>query len=357
MDSKKYFYPLVNISLTLVIILLFSRLSSFFSPLFHALRIFVTPIIIAVFLYYVLRPIIRRLEKAKINKGLLVLVVILVFLFLLTILIVNGGAVLKAQFENSILASIDKNFDLKGFLNDKISIIPDNIDITNKLINGLQELISKISSNISGVFSQIGDIGTQIILVPFILFYLLKDDRIFSKKFSSILPKPYKKHIESTLSELDEILTIYISGQIIVTLIIGSLMFIGYLIIGLPNALLMGLFAMVTSIIPFIGPFLGILPALFIGITIHWTMLLKIVIVAVLVQQIEGNLITPNIMKSKLNIHPLLVMLIVIASVNLFGILGAFVGVPLYLILTTIIKSIYNISKGKKVNEDKKASL
>lgn len=357
MDSKKYFYPLVNISLTLVIILLFSKLSRFFSPLFRALKIFVTPIIIAVFLYYVLRPIIRRLEKIKINKGFLVLVVILTFLFLLTVLIVNGGSVLKEQFENSLLASIDKNFDLKKFLNDKISILPDDIDITNKLISGVQGLLSKISTNISGVFSQIGDIGTQIILVPFVLFYLLKDDRIFSKKFSSFLPKPYKKHIVSTLSDLDEILSIYISGQIIVTLIIGSLMFIGYLIIGLPNALLMGLFAMVTSVIPFIGPFLGILPALFIGLTIHWTMLLKIIIVAVLVQQIEGNLITPNIMKSKLNIHPLLVMLIVIASVNLFGILGAFIGVPLYLILTTIAKALYSISKEKRANVSKKASL
>ncbi|WIV13349.1 AI-2E family transporter [Proteiniborus sp. MB09-C3] len=350
MDSKKYVFHLINISLVLLIILLFSRLSGFFSPLVNALRIFITPIIISIFLYYVLRPIIRKLENKKVNKGLLIITIILIFIFLLTVLIINGGAVLKEQFENSFLASLDKNIDLKGLLNDNIGILlPENFDITDKIISEAKEILLKLSANISGIFLQIGDIGTQIILVPFLLFYLLKDDRVFSKKFLSIMPKTHKKHIIATLSNLDDILSTYISGQIMVTFIIGSLMFVGYLIIGLPNALLMGLFAMVTSIIPFIGTFLGILPALFIGLTIDLAMIFKIIIVAVLVQQIEGNLITPNIMKSKLNIHPLLVMIIVIASVNLLGILGAFIGVPLYLIINTLVKTIYGISKERKI--------
>lgn len=349
MESKKYFFRLVNICLVLLIILLFTKLSDLFFRLADVLRIFITPIIISVFLYYVLRPVVRKLENKKINKGLLVLIVILIFILLLSVLFIYGGAVLKDLFGSSFFANIDKNIDFKGLLDNTINFLPEDFDITDKIISGLKEILLGVSSNIAGVFSQIGDIGTQIVLVPFILFYLLKDDKKFAEKFISIMPKAYKNHIINTLSSLDDILSIYISGQIIVTFIIGSLMFIGYLIIGLPNALLMGLFAMVTSVIPFLGPFLGILPALLIGLTISWTMIFKIVVIAVIVQQVEGNLITPNIMKSKLNIHPLLVIIIIIASVNVFGILGAFIGVPLYLIVNVIVKTIYNIYKERKI--------
>lgn len=351
MKNKKTFFHLINICLVLLIILLFTKLSDLFFHLAGIIKIFITPVIISLFLYYVLRPIVRKLENKKINKGLLVLIVMLVFLSLLSFLIVYGGAVLKELFQNSFFANIDKNINLKGILSDTLKILPESFNVEENIVNSVKDVAIKITSNLTGVFSQIGDIGTQVILVPFILFYLLKDDKKFSNKFLSVMPKKYKKIIADTLSNLDAILTTYISGQIIVTFIIGTLMFIGYLIIGLPNALLMGIFSMVTAIIPFLGPFLGILPALLIGLTISWSMILKIIIIAVIVQQVEGNLITPNIMKSKLNIHPLLVIIVIILSVNIFGLLGAFIGVPLYLILSVISKTIYKIYK-----ENKKAS-
>ena len=125
-------------------------------------------------------------------------------------------------------------------------------------------------------------------------------------------------------------------------------MLIGYAAIGMPNAFLMSVFATITSVIPFIGPFLGILPALLIAATIDLALVIKIIILAIVVQQVEGDFITPRIMGNKLDLHPLLVMIIVLVSVHLFGILGAFIGIPLYLIILTVIDGIFKIVKINK---------
>lgn len=344
---------LIMTTLVLIIIFLLTNLKSFFSPILKIFEMLITPIIISLFLYYALRPIVRLLEKSKVHRGLMVLTVILGFAILLGAFIAYGGTVLKEQFENAFLVSLNKDIDIKGFLDDIINfipnnIIPKNINLTNEILNRLREFLLDVSRNIVNVASKIGDIGTQIILVPFILFYLLKDDRKFFKAFMSIMPKRYNKNIEVAIKNIDGVLSTYISSQLILSFILGVIMYIGYLIIGLPDALLMAFFAMITNIIPFIGPFLGALPAVLTAFTISWKMILKVVVLAVIVQQAEGDLVTPKIVGDKLRLHPLAVIFIILISVQLFGIFGAFIGVPLYLILSILIKSINSIRREKR---------
>ena len=105
---------------------------------------------------------------------------------------------------------------------------------------------------------------------------------------------------------------------------------------------------MITNIIPFLGPFLGAAPAVLMALTIDMKMVLKVIILAVIVQQAEGDLITPKIVGDKLKLHPLEVILIILISINLFGILGAFIGVPLYLILNVIVKTGSSIIKKRR---------
>lgn len=105
---------------------------------------------------------------------------------------------------------------------------------------------------------------------------------------------------------------------------------------------------MITNLIPFIGPFLGALPAVLIAITIDWKMILKVVALAFIIQQAEGDFITPKIVGDKLKIHPLAVIFIILISVHLFGIFGAFIGVPLYLILSILIKAVISIRNDNK---------
>lgn len=352
MLKDRYLKNLIMISLILLIVFLLTQLKGLFAPFVELFNMLVVPIIISLFLYYMIRPIVRKLEREKVHRGLMILSVLLGVGLLLGIFLAYGGTVLKEQFQSAFV-SLSKDIDIKGFVDGVLSFIPDdiipkNVDMTNEVLNRLRKLVLTIGNNVLGLISKMGSFGTQIVLIPFILFYLLRDDRKFYKTFISLMPKRYSKKIDEAIRRIDEVLSIYISSQLLVSFILGLLMYMGYLIIGLPNALVMAFFAMITNLIPFIGPFLGALPAVLIAITIDWKMILKVVALAFIIQQAEGDFITPKIVGDKLKIHPLAVIFIILISVHLFGIFGAFIGVPLYLILSILIKAVISIRNDNK---------
>lgn len=353
LNINKYTIKLINISLILVIIMLLNRVSYILTPLKSITDVLLIPMIISVFLYYALRPIIRKFENKKINKSIVILLTMLIFISVLSIFIVFGGVAVKNEFTGAFAYDMNSVSNYFNTVDSKLEGMLSRFQFTQNLLVTSREAIVKIGGSTVGVFSQIGSIGTQVILVPFISFYFLKEDKRFAKWAMQQIPMNYKDQIKDMFIQIDNVLSTYISGQLIVAMIIGILMYIGYLIIGMSNALLMAFFSMITSIIPFIGPFLGIIPALLIALTINGAMIIKILIVSIIVQQIEGNLITPNIIGNKLNVHPLAVILIVIISVTLFGILGAFVGIPLFIMLSIILKNIYKIYTMNKLNINK----
>jgi predicted PurR-regulated permease PerM len=343
--NNKNFIRLANIALILLIIFLVSKVNYIFTPFKKISNVLLLPIIISIFLYYALRPLVRFLQRKKINKSIAIIMTLLFLILCLTLVIYLGGSAVKDQFVNSLTGNTGAVEFGKNLLDSSLGKFISDTAFLENILQASRQFIVQLSSNIFVVFSAVGNIGTQVLLVPFILFYFLKEDRKFAEGFIAILPEEHKKNIRELLKQIDSALTVYISGQLMVALIIGVLMFIGYLIIGMPNALFMGFFAMITSIIPFIGPLLGIVPALLIAITLSGGMLIKVAITAIIVQQVEGNLITPNIMGNKLNVHPLSVILIIIISVTLFGVLGAFVAIPVYVVLTITIKNLYNTYK------------
>lgn len=133
----------------------------------------------------------------------------------------------------------------------------------------------------------------------------------------------------------------YIVGQLFVSLIVGALLLIGYLIIGLDYAFLLALIGVVTNVIPFLGPYIAVIPAIIIALFQDPIMALYVAIIMLVAQQIEGNLITPNIMGSALSIHPLTVITLILAAGNIAGIWGIILAIPFYAVVKTIVVNIY----------------
>ena len=344
MNEKKV-KLLMQVLIIMAILYLFIKIQPSILPILEVIGMLIAPVIIGGFLYYALRPVKILLFNWVGNDSIAALVSILIVLTLVIILFIYGGAVVKEQFEDAFVKNKDQLLDYKDYLNGKLQEILPDLNIFERINNNIKELLSGIGTNAMGIFSSVGNITTQFILTPFILFYLLKDDKLFKEKVFSKMPKKHKGELKKLAIKVDKILSTYINGQLLVASVIGVLMFIGYLIIGMPNALLMALFSLITSVIPLIGPFLGVLPAILIALTIDFGLVIKIAITALVVQQLEGNLITPKIMGDKLKLHPLAVIIIVILSINLFGILGAFIGTPLFLVTINIIKTLYRINK------------
>lgn len=354
-NSKFYRYS-VGLILILTIVYLIGKISYLLGPFKVMMSAVFVPIIVGFLFYYMLRPLVRFLsEKKHINRSLSILIVFLLIGVLLAVIGTYGGASIKQQF-NSFFAAFPKYFEaaknntggiLDGRVGDYISIA----SIQQKLIGNVEAVFKSILVNTGNVLSAIANIGSQVILIPFILFYLLKDDREFSKGFISVLPQKHRTNIKGFLEEIDETLSIYITGQLIVSLVIGLLMYIGYMIIGMSNPLVLAFFSMITSIIPVLGTFIGILPAVLIALTIGFPMVIKILVVSVVVQQLEGNFVSPYVIGNRLNIHPLTIVLVIIVSISLFGFIGGLLAIPIYSVLRVLIKGIIKISKENKIIE------
>ena len=150
-----------------------------------------------------------------------------------------------------------------------------------------------------------------------------------------------KRKVEKLAIEIDQLLSTFISSQLVVAFFLGLVMFIGFLIIGLPNTLVLAFIAMITSLIPIIGPFFGSLPAVFVAAANSWFLFLGVLVIILIAQYLEGNVIRPLVQGRRLEIHPIVVLFVVLSGVYLFGFIGALTAVPLYVVLRLLFRKKY----------------
>lgn len=344
MLNNKFFRIAYSIILILLILFLWKQVNYIYEPLNSVIALLLTPLLISLFFYYLLRPLVRFLEKYLRSKSWSILITFLLVILLIVTISYFGGNIIQNQLKS--LTNLFSNYyvsvrnGLRSIDNEILLHYIQKYKVEEKLSSFVASLFSGIRNNFLGFFSTVTNIGTIIILIPIILYYFLKDDYRIYQGLLAILPARFKKIGGVVLIEADHTLAQYIIGQLLVALVLGILSFIAYLIIRLPNALILTLILMVTSFIPFIGAILGALPAVLIGITSSFSLTLKVLIVMVLVQQIEGNLITPRLQGSRLQVHPLIVILIVMAFVTAFGFLGALFAVPSYVVARVLVREI-----------------
>ena len=131
-------------------------------------------------------------------------------------------------------------------------------------------------------------------------------------------------------------------------LFVGSLTFIGYLIIQMPYALLLGVVAGILNIVPYLGPWLGVLPAIIVALTVSFPKAIAVAVVVIIVQQVDSNLLYPNVIGKTLQIHPLTIIVLLLVAGNMFGFLGIVLAIPGYAVVRTIIQylvSFYRLQK------------
>lgn len=347
--NSRYFKVGMSTILLLVIIWLLKQINFAIEPVYNAFKIFITPVVFGAVFYYIFRPLYRKLGNTKLlnsSVAMIVVVVILVVIFSGIIFYTSTTVINESikAFNDFMLWMDGKTYQPLDPSNWNIPFI-NNTQIDEKLLEIQQDLFDWINSltlNIVGIVSSIASVGYQIIMIPIFMVYFLKDDRKIIGSFIGMFPNKYEIKIHAYLVEADKSVSSYITGQMLVAVVIGVLMFIGYAIIDMPTKVFLAIFAMVTSIIPFVGPALGIIPALFIALTTDIWMVVKVLIVMVVAQNIEGALIRPRIMSTRLPIHPLTVIIIVIGVTSLFGLMGGLIAVPAYILLKLLITSFFN---------------
>lgn len=352
--SKLLFWSL-EILIILAIIYFGSQVSFLFEPIIIFFSTLFFPIVIAGFLYFILNPVVDFLEKLKFPRSLAILTIFLVFIGLIVLVIAIGAPVLGQQIKE-LISDIPKYFDqLQQFFNEFSDTAAFQWILTQQYVSlesieqwvmdALVKLPDAFSAGIFGLVSIVANIALVIGTVPFLLFFMLKDGHKLPGAIVRFLPPAYRNEGLKILKDMSNTLQTYIQGQFIVALCVGTLSYIGYIIIDLPYALILALIVALTNIIPYLGPILGTAPAVIIALFKSPILALLTIAVAVVAQQTESNLISPLVIGNKLQMHPVTIIIILLVAGNIAGVVGLILGVPFYAVTKVIVLNIVRMIK------------
>jgi predicted PurR-regulated permease PerM len=324
----------------------------FFTTLFF-------PILITGFLFFLLNPIVNFLQRQKMPRLVAILIIYVLFIGILVFAIGNLVPATSNQFTalaNALPDYADKTLtffdnvaqssEFKWIMDEQNDFLDTSKQTLIDFANTLPDKVTGSITNILGVFANIAII---LVTVPFLLFYMFKDGHRFPLALTKFLPAAYREAGLIMLKETGETLSAYIQGQVLVALAVGTLAFIGYLIIDLPFALVMALLVMFTNIIPYVGPIIGGAPAVIVALFDSPTKALLVVLVILIAQQVEGNVLSPLILGKSLDTHPATIIIVLLAAGNLAGILGMVLAVPFYAVVKTIVLNVVKFLKARKL--------
>lgn len=297
----------------------------------------------ALMLAYFFDPLNRYLTQKKIPKVLTILIVfgIIMTLLILTIFflipsVINQLNILYKEIPNFIENYQNLILSIKPQLSKFINPVDVEILLKENL-SGLQKSVLSFSQSIIIYLSNIvSSITLGIVIIPLILFYLMRDMFLFKENLYIFVSKKNKKKFKEVLEEIDNIVSGFIRGRIMVCFIVGTLIGIGLYFLNLKFALIIGIVSGVLNFIPYLGPIVGVVLALIFALGSPWWTLLMIVILFVLVNQLETIYLNPIILGKGLGLHPLTVILSMLICGQLLGILGVLVAVPLAAILKVL---------------------
>ncbi len=341
--QDRFLRTTASIILVLTALFLLKQLDFLLGPLLTAFSYLLTPVLLSLFLYYILRPLVRFLTAKIRLRGLAILLSFLLLFLLIFLVGVFGGGIIQEQIKDlthrfaNYYDSVRHSIYSAG-KNQYLANLVTRLRLEEKLGSLAESIFPTVQRNLFGLFSAVTNIGAILVLIPFILFYFLKDDRWIFASLVALSPVRYRTRAAGILRKADTTLARYMQGQSIIAAILGCLTFLGYLLIGLPNAFILAVITMITSFIPIFGALIGALPAALVGLAISPLLLCKVFLVLVVVQQLEGNLISPRLQGARMNIHPLMVLFVVIVSYALFGVLGSLFAVPTYAVLRVMAK-------------------
>ncbi|MBY4959109.1 AI-2E family transporter [Streptococcus suis] len=350
LNSQAVTFLLVTL-LTFLTIFIFSKISFLFRPIGSFLEIVLLPMILTGLLYYLLNPMVDWMEKHKISRT----VGISILFVLISLLIIWGLAVAipsiqeqVTSFAQNLPSNIQKiEGQVTGLLQDQHfeQFRPTALEMLNKVNDQIVAYAQKFSSSAvnwaSNLISTASQIIVAILIMPFILFYLLRDGQYLNKHITQYLPTKWREPIGTVLSDVNGQLSNYVRGQVTVAIIVALMFSVMFSIIGLSYPITLGVMAGFLNLIPYLGSFLAMIPAVILGLIAGPIMLIKVLVVFMIEQTIEGRFVTPLIIGSSLSIHPITILFVLLTAGQMYGVLGVLLGIPIYASIKVLVKAAF----------------
>lgn len=301
-----------------------------FVALVSVLYIFAKSLLILLFvtalLFVLLDPFVTKLSR-KMSRLLAVLLVLFVFFGVLVALM---SLVFKtilpdlAGFVREFPAFVTR-FDSSTLLS---GLPPEFMEYGNQVLRDaavfgvdiVKESIVPLIRTFSGV--------AEMIAVPFLTFYLLKDGRKIAESIANFLPPAQVKQFSPFLRDVSSVLGSYIRGQMLISIVSGIVVFIGMSILGLPYAHILALVSALSEFVPVIGSVIATVPGTLVALSYSPLLAFKVLLFYVILLKVNHNIIYPKVVGQAIKVHPVFIMVTILLFGHLFGVTGMLFAVP-----------------------------
>lgn len=338
--------------LRIIIYVLLVLLISYLFKIYPILRITLFTFIASVIIAYILNPFMKFLERKNIKRLYAIIIIYITIALAIFILAIGIFPSTFRQFKHLLFSMPDL---VRNFVDYSDSIRKNlftDVPFVNQMITSINGQLVKIANTIlsasgtwitgmvAGITSFIG-IVIQLILIPVITFYLLLEKDKILDAISRMVPDRYETFLVKTWREIDESLSMFVRGRIIMAIFVGVATMIYLMAFGIEFSFVIGVITCVADIIPYIGPFLGFIPAVLLALFKGPFTALWVAALFCFVQWLENNILGPKILGDSTGMHPLIVLILLILGGGMFGVLGMIFSVP----VAAVVKIIYKNTK------------
>ena len=343
MDIEKAKDKLITLVLCLICLFLIIKVLPYFVPFLNVILSALIPFILAFVITYVLEPAVEFLEK-KLNlkrlSAFLIVYFVVMLIFIAMVLAIVPEVV--SQFNSMINFIINHQSEIQ--LKASKYIEHSNIDVS-EVINKLKEWFFRyIFSLLNSGISLIKAFFSIIFMTPIFLFLLMKDYRSLKMKLKFRVLEADRRDIIVIMRNIDVVLGKYVKGKLIDCFVVGTLVYIIFSLLGLKFALLFSVIIGITNLVPYVGPVIGAIPACLFALLQSFNIFIGVLLAIVFIQTLESVFLVPYITSKTVEIHELTTLLVLLIGGSLFGIIGALIAIPVYL----VIKVIYEYYKNNK---------
>lgn len=320
---------------------------------------FLAPFVLALVLAYIADPLVDRLHRGRLSRAwgaLLVILIAILLVVLAIVLLVPMVVEQGSQFARDLPRMIAdlQNWSravVEGLAASQLPVIRDipferaleieTRDVQAYLSERAQELRLGWEDAIGlgrGLQTALTILG-YMVLTPVLTYYLLRDFPSLTLWAARLVPRDHRDRTLGFLSSYDTLLGEYLRGQLLVAAFVGLATGLGFWIVGFPNAILLGVIAGVFNIVPYLGVVVSLVPALLIAILTPplWVSLLKVAGVYIFVNALETYVLSPRIIGARVGLHPVWVMLAILAFGSFFGFVGLLIAIPLAVLIKLLV--------------------
>lgn len=305
-------------------------------------------IFISLIISYVLNPFVNYLELRNIKRlwGVTLVYISLILVLALTWVLIFPPMIKEIKNLTNDLPVYFEQLNklvnkVYNFYTNKMDNLPDGFssikDTLDSNVGNIQVIATKILSSITDYIFKIASKIIHILLIPVITFYFLKDKEYFKKKIITLIPRKHRKSLLLVCREINIVISSFIRGQLMVALFIGVTTTIGLYLLKIKFAFIIGFIAGIFNVIPYFGPIIGVIPAILFALLDNPIKVIWVTILFILIQQFEGDILTPKIVGKTVGIHPITVMMSILIGGSIFGILGMILAVPITAVLIILI--------------------